>query len=178
VIALRPARDDEAARLSEIALAAKRHWGYREAWIDFWRAELTVQPAQVRAGGYTVALDGGSLAGFSAISLAGRLAQLDHLWVLPAHMRRGCGTALLRHALERCARDGFPALRVTADPNALEFYRAAGGRVVGTQPSVPAPRELPVVEFDLAARNGIMPACAKRNRRKSASRTTPRRRFS
>jgi hypothetical protein len=32
----------EAPELTAIAFAAKRHWGYPEAWIDLWTDELTV----------------------------------------------------------------------------------------------------------------------------------------
>jgi hypothetical protein len=34
----------EAAALTEIAFAAKRHWGYPEHWIAHWRSILTVTP--------------------------------------------------------------------------------------------------------------------------------------
>jgi hypothetical protein len=33
MIALRPARSDDAPRLSEIARAATAHWGYPSAWL-------------------------------------------------------------------------------------------------------------------------------------------------
>lgn len=44
-IALRPATPADAAVLTEIAHAAKRHWGYPERWVQLWRAALTITPA-------------------------------------------------------------------------------------------------------------------------------------
>jgi|SRR5262245_16873441 len=38
------AKPDEAEALTEIAFAAKRHWGYPEKWIESWRETLTVTP--------------------------------------------------------------------------------------------------------------------------------------
>ena len=38
------ARPEDAATLTTIAFAAKRHWGYPERWIESWRDALTVQP--------------------------------------------------------------------------------------------------------------------------------------
>ena len=30
--------------LTQIALAAKRHWGYPERWIEIWSSQLTFSP--------------------------------------------------------------------------------------------------------------------------------------
>ena len=38
---VRRAMPDEAEALTEIAHAAKRHWGYPENWIERWKANLT-----------------------------------------------------------------------------------------------------------------------------------------
>ena len=38
------AKAEDAAKLTEIAFSAKRHWGYPEQWIENWRHVLTIQP--------------------------------------------------------------------------------------------------------------------------------------
>lgn len=144
---LRPARPADAPRLTRIAHAAKRYWGYPAAWIRLWRASLTVRPAHLRRHAVTVALLRGRIAGFVSVRIAGRGAELEHLWVLPAAIGRGVGGALFAHALRRCARRGARVLEVSADPNAAGFYRALGGRDAGTTDSVPAPRKLPHLRF-------------------------------
>ncbi|WP_428263138.1 GNAT family N-acetyltransferase [Haliangium sp.] len=62
-IRLRPARIHEHQRLSDIARAAKAHWGYPPEWLALWRDELTITPAQIQAGEVICAELDGELAG-------------------------------------------------------------------------------------------------------------------
>ena len=95
------ARPDEAATLTEIAFAAKRHWGYPEQWIQSWTQTLTIRPAFILENEtYTARLDGHPV-GFHAVLREQDRMRLEHLWVLPASMRRGVGRALFAHAVER-----------------------------------------------------------------------------
>ena len=41
---IRRAKPAEAEVLTEIAHAAKRHWGYPENWIEHWKNDLTITP--------------------------------------------------------------------------------------------------------------------------------------
>jgi hypothetical protein len=41
MISIRPVNPEEADELTRIALAAKRHWGYPERWIEIWTPQLT-----------------------------------------------------------------------------------------------------------------------------------------
>jgi len=41
---IRRAVPAEAGLLTEIAHAAKRHWGYPENWIRRWKSDLTITP--------------------------------------------------------------------------------------------------------------------------------------
>ena len=42
------ARSADAARLTRIAFAAKRTWGYPDDWIRQWAGKLTITPAYLR----------------------------------------------------------------------------------------------------------------------------------
>ncbi|MEX0960734.1 MAG: GNAT family N-acetyltransferase [Burkholderiales bacterium] len=64
-------------------------------------------------------------------------------------MRQGIGRALMAQALRWCEAAGVDRLHVVSDPNARGFYGALGARLVGEEPSIPAPRMLPVLQFDL-----------------------------
>ena len=148
-VVFRAAVPADAPELSRIAVAAKRHWGYPEEWIDLWRRELTVTPEDIERDWFGIAEVSGQIAGFVSVSVAGRDAEMDHLWVLPEFMRNGIGNRLLKQALDWCASGGLASLRVVADPNALGFYLAAGGKVIGQRGSIPALRELPVLQFSI-----------------------------
>ncbi len=45
---MRPAREDEAAALAELALRAKSHWGYDQAFLEAARADLTIDAQTIR----------------------------------------------------------------------------------------------------------------------------------
>ncbi|WP_089729819.1 GNAT family N-acetyltransferase [Modicisalibacter muralis] len=151
MINFREAQTSEAAVLSSIALQAKAHWGYPAEWLQLWASELTISPEQIAHQNVLVAEISGELAGFTAVSIHKKQAELEHMWVLPAFMRRGIGRSLVERALGQARDNGCESLRVVSDPGAVPFYQAMGGRVVGEQSSVPAPRALPVVEFNLYA---------------------------
>jgi GNAT superfamily N-acetyltransferase len=130
---IRRARADEADALTAIAHAAKRHWGYPEAWIAQWRDALTLTPAYVADHSVFVAAqaDGDRPCGFYALAGQGSDAVLDHLWMEPAWMGRGIGRALLRHAMETARAQGAARLEIDSDPHAEEFYLRMGARRIG-----------------------------------------------
>lgn len=149
------ARPDDAAMLTEIAFAAKRHWGYPEQWITSWARVLTIEPRSiVEQHTYTAYLDREPV-GF--YSLGGRRDTkpdtmcLEHLWVLPRAMRRGVGRALFLHAVEQLRASGFERLEIESDPNAAGFYERMGARRVATTITEleGRPRELPVFVYQI-----------------------------
>lgn len=60
---IRRAVSAEAGRLTELARAAKAHWGYPPAWLAAWEGELTITPATVAANHVFAAAEGGTLVG-------------------------------------------------------------------------------------------------------------------
>ena len=125
-VTIRPARPDEARRLTEIATAAKRHWGYPEAWLAAWRDGLTFTPAFVAAHRVWVAVDGVPVA---CSALVG--TELEHLWVEPSQMGRGIGRALFEHAAQAARDGGETDVWITSDPHAEAFYLRMGAERVG-----------------------------------------------
>lgn len=144
---IRAARAADCARLTEIAIAAKRHWGYPADWIDSWRDELTFTRDKLASWDVFCALEGGEVLGVGALSCDGE-AEVEGLWVWPAAMGRGIGRLLLRRLVAQARTRGMAQLRVVSDPNALGFYRRNGAHVVGSLPSTPAGRTLPLCYLD------------------------------
>jgi GNAT superfamily N-acetyltransferase len=54
--------------------------------------------------------------------------ELDGLFVEPDAMRGGVGRALIADVAAHAERRGVPAVEVTANPRALDFYRKVGFR--------------------------------------------------
>lgn len=132
---IRRAMEDEAERLSALALRSKGHWGYPAAVLDGWRGELAIGAADIRSDQVFAAVEDGELLGFYSLRVAPGAWELNHLWVLPEHMRRGVGRALLAHAMETALRGGAPEIVVDADPHAERFYLDHGADRRGAVPA-------------------------------------------
>src|SRR4051812_43582835 len=106
------AKPQDAAILTQIALAAKRSWGYPENWIEGWRDALTLLPDFIVSHEtYRAFVDNRTL-GFYALSRRAAGLELLHLWVVPDAMRRGVGRSLFLHAVERAKVLGFRSLEI------------------------------------------------------------------
>lgn len=155
---IRPARAEEAEALAALAFRAKAHWGYDDAFMEACRAELCWPAELIGAGGFHVAEDdGGRLLGFHGLlKISPNTAELEALFVEPAHIGQGHGGALLRHALAQCAAlPDVERLVVQADPHAADFYEHAGAEKIGERPSASIPgRSLPVYQLVVEPADG------------------------
>jgi GNAT superfamily N-acetyltransferase len=146
---LRPAQVSECNRLTAIAHAAKRHWDYPEEWIALWKEDLTYTPARFETEEILVAEMDGDIAGVVSIRCQGADAALEALWIDPAWIGRGIGSALLDCARRRARDAGARFMTVVSDPNAIGFYERAGARQVGWIESTPPGRLLPRLTLPL-----------------------------
>lgn len=78
------------------------------------------------AEGRTIVAEEGSLVGFATWNEADGIIELEDLFVDPGWMRRGIATALVNRIADVLRARGVGRLEVTANPEALGFYRAAG----------------------------------------------------
>jgi GNAT superfamily N-acetyltransferase len=124
---IRRAQEPDAAELTRIAHAAKRHWGYPERWMELWREDLTLTPEFIAGNEVHLAEDGGEILGFYGLAAG----TLEHFWVRPAAMGKGVGRLLFEHARAVAAGAGVGVLEIDADPNAEAFYLKMGAVKVG-----------------------------------------------
>jgi GNAT superfamily N-acetyltransferase len=127
-VRIRDARPDDGERLREIAVAAKAHWGYELARVVSWAAQGDFSAAGLRAKHAFVAEEDGRVVGWAGVIPRGEAAWLDDLWIEPAAMRRGIGTALFEHAAAFARARGAARLEWEAEPNAVGFYERLGAR--------------------------------------------------
>lgn len=151
MIQIVPAKPEDAATLTAIAFAAKRHWGYPDRWIENWRDMLTVTPEFISGHETFSAVIGGKSVGFYALGQKNSKLDLVHLWVLPDWMGRGIGRLLFGHAVQRAKALGFRELEIESDPNAEGFYQHLGAQRVGVRVHTieQQRRELPVLIYQL-----------------------------
>lgn len=128
---IRRATPDEAATLTEIAHAAKRHWGYPEAWIERWKTDLTIDADFIANHETFVAPANDQVLGCCALVMSDRLAEIEHLWIRPEHMGSGVGRRLFEHARNRAKELGAKVIELSADPYAEGFYEHMGAVRIG-----------------------------------------------
>src|SRR6266566_6043695 len=151
VVQIVKARPEDAATLTSIAFAAKRHWGYPERRIESWHDALTVRPDFITTHETYSAVVENRTVGFYALGRTGDRLDLQHLWVLPDAMGQGVGRFLFTHALERARVLGFGILEIESDPNADGFYQRMGARRIGTHVTAleRQQRELPILVYEV-----------------------------
>ncbi|MEV5610339.1 GNAT family N-acetyltransferase [Streptomyces sp. NPDC052225] len=149
-VRIRPARPEEAPELTALALRSKAHWGYDEAFMAACVAELTLTPEDIAPRRTAVAEspDGGRILGLATLEGEPPRGELGLMFVAPEAMGLGVGRLLFEHVRTAAAAEGFTTIRWAADPNAVPFYEAMGGRHTGTIPSGSIPgRTLPLMEL-------------------------------
>jgi N-acetylglutamate synthase-like GNAT family acetyltransferase len=130
-VIIRRSSPEEATTLTQIALDAKRHWGYPEHWIKHWESDLTISSDFIRDNHVYVAEEDGEIRGFYALCLARPKAELEHMWVKPDCMGTGVGKELFLDAMERAAALDVSDVEISSDPNAAGFYRRMGAEQIG-----------------------------------------------
>ena len=147
---IRRATPDEAHALTALAHAAKRYWGYPEAFIRLWKRDLTFTPEFIEKHPVYAAVHRGDLIGVVALSLNRTTCELEHLWVAPERIGTGLGRRLLTKAVRLAKSVGAQRLEIASDPNAEVFYLRMGAQRIGYVPSLPQGRKLPklVIRLD------------------------------
>ncbi len=133
---IRKARQYEAEILSNLALRSKAYWGYSEDFMEACVRELTYSPDRIQNNHFFVAETNDSIVGFYALDrLSSTEIELDALFVDPASIGKGYGRCLIEHAKITATNLGASILVIQADPNAKNFYIAAGGILTGVKES-------------------------------------------
>ena len=148
---IRLVHPEEADQLTQIALAAKRHWGYPKRWIETWTPQLTFSPEYFQGNeGWAAVVDGNPVAFYTLLE-ANETASIENLWVLPDFIGQGVGRELFHHAVQLLRERGYKIVRLEADPNAAGFYEKMGMHQVGEHISEMdgQPRILPIMEMEL-----------------------------
>jgi GNAT superfamily N-acetyltransferase len=152
MISIRRALPEESTQLTEITIAAKRHWNYPEKWMQLWLPQLTISPEYIDENETWLAIIDDKGIAYYSLRRDGEDLWLDNLWVLPEHIGHGIGKQLFHHALERSRGHHEVILKIEADPHARSFYERMGARKVGENHYAEMdgqPRILPVLEINL-----------------------------
>jgi ribosomal protein S18 acetylase RimI-like enzyme len=141
----------EATVLSQIAFAAKAHWGYPKYWLEIWKPQLTFSPEYFEKNESWVAETQGVSIAFYRLQEKDGKAWIENLWVSPELIGKGVGKSLFLHAKKLACQLNYQTLQLEADPNAAGFYERMGMRKIGERHAVVdgQPRILPIMEMKL-----------------------------
>lgn len=129
-VLVRPGAEADLARLYEIAVEAKAHWGYERTRVEEWAAQGDFEPESLRTREVYVAEADGTVIAWGALIPRGEVGWLEDLWVDPPWIRRGVGRLLFEHVADRARELGARRLEWEAEPNATGFYRRMGATYV------------------------------------------------
>ena len=148
-ITIQKAIEEDAPKLTDIALTAKRHWGYPEEWIALWTEGLTISSAYILQNQVFTTVHEGKIIAFTALIQREDAYEIEHLWVLPEYTGLGIGQKLVLHLKSILFTLNTAGLKVivVSDPNAVGFYQKMGATIVGAYESTPNKRMLPILEF-------------------------------
>jgi GNAT superfamily N-acetyltransferase len=129
-VVIRRGNAGEGARLKEIAIASKGHWGYEPDRVREWadRGDFGAD-ALSRLAVFVAEVEGRTIA-WASVEPRGGTAWLADLWVEPEWMCKGVGSRLFRRAADHARKVGASALEWEAEPNALGFYEKMGANRV------------------------------------------------
>ncbi|MFI7384733.1 GNAT family N-acetyltransferase [Streptomyces sp. NPDC049813] len=159
-VRIRAARPGEAEQLSALALRSKAHWGYDAEFMAACVAELTVRAEDVVRRRTAVAeAPDGRLVGLATLEGEPPHGELGLMFVDPDAIGGGVGRLLFDHVCATARAAGFTRFGWAADPHAVPFYEAMGGRRVGSVPSGSLPgRVLPLMEREVGGPAGATEA--------------------
>lgn len=124
-----------------------------EAWADAVRVTRgTLEREEVFVA--VCAEDPADRIGFFSLRRSDDGWWLEHFWIAPVHMNRGCGRGLFAAAVNVARNLGVRRLEIKSDPHAEGFYLRMGARRVGEERYLllgKHPRELPLLVFEIAA---------------------------
>lgn len=135
-------------------MRSKAVWGYTNAFMAACRDELRVDAASLGREPPTsyVREYGRQIVGFYSLDVSSTAQlELDALFVDPPYIGKGHGAALIAHAIRVAGERGASTLLIQGDPNAIDFYLAAGAVQIGERESASIPgRFLPEFVINLS----------------------------
>jgi GNAT superfamily N-acetyltransferase len=146
---VRRARAGEAPLLSALALRSKAHWGYDAAFMTKVAPSFIISEEYLIGSPLYVLELAGTIIGFYGFRMVGSDPFLSDLWLEPAHIGKGFGGTLMRHAIETAAREGYRYFLIESDPNAEAFYLRMGAERTGSIRSADSGRMLPLLRLTL-----------------------------
>jgi GNAT superfamily N-acetyltransferase len=157
---IRPAKQDEFKKLTNISFKSKGYWKYPKEYFDIWEKELTVNSGYIKDNEVFVLEEARTIIGYySIVELKDDVEMfgitinnghwLDHMFILPEFIGKGMGKKMFKHLLKRCETKRIKELCILADPNSRLFYEKMGCKYQREYPSTIKNRTTPFLKYEL-----------------------------
>lgn len=145
---------NDAELLSSTAFKSKKIWGYADELMQLWETDLKITGEYIQKNKVVKVFNKELFVGFFAIKFGENgIAELDHLWLVPAYIRQEYGKKIFTHITNYLALNGHVKMMLVAEPNATGFYEKMDGEVIGKFQSKINGRVLDIYEFQLSLDN-------------------------
>ncbi len=143
------ATTSDAKVLTQLTIRSKAYWGYSKQQMLDWTEALTLPPSYFSTKEvYKLMANNQPIGYYSYTRLTAAVMKLENLFIDPEFIGKGFGKLLLLDFLNRIEQEDFATVTLDSDPNAQEFYKRLGFKVVGQMKTPVKDRYLPIMEMD------------------------------
>lgn len=137
--------------LTELTMRSKSHWDYSMQQIEKWRDDLTISKDYITEKEVYKLIDSeNKIIGYYSYFLINEVkVKLENLFVEPKFIGCGYGKMLMNDFIERIRKTRTEKIILESDPNAENFYKKIGFKVIGKLETSIKNRFLPIMELKI-----------------------------
>ena len=136
--------------LTDLTKKSKAFWNYTQKQLDEWDEVLTITENYILQNEvYNLKINNEVVAYYSYFKIEDETVKLDNLFVLPEFIGNKYGVYLMKDFIARVNKKRIKLVRLTSDPNSVNFYKKLGFRQVGQIETSIKNRFMPVMEKKL-----------------------------
>lgn len=144
------AKKIDAEKLTALTIRSKSYWDYSSEQMKVWKDELTISSDYIDCNEVYILKDKKAFIGYYAfIILNDKKVKLDNIFIEPKYIGKGYGKHLMNNFMNQIKLNGFEKIELDSDPNAVDFYKKFGFKVVGHLASSIKDRFLAIMTLDL-----------------------------
>lgn len=134
---IQQAHSHAASELTRISFLSKSIWNYPNHYFEIWKDELTITDRYINDHSVYIYWSNGQIVGYYSLVQADSSflingiklhagIWLDHMFVLPPHMKNGIGTKFCDHLKSLAKQHRWQTIHVLSEPNSVGFYSLQG----------------------------------------------------
>jgi len=136
--------------LTVLTKKSKAFWGYGSEQIKKWDRQLTISKSYLSQNEVYKLVDNNRIIGYySYIKINKEKVKLDNIFILPEFIGKKWGIYLMEDFFLRIKKTTALLVTLDSEPNAVNFYKKLGFKIVGQLESSIKNRFMPIMEIEL-----------------------------